>query len=141
MIAILLDDNSFEQDIRELLMAFYPGESFTHEEEAAEEARMVVRGKRTGREREWLELSVEEQKVIALHGKHGLNFACIRPDFSNRFEAKNEIKRSMYGLLRNLTGKELPWGTLTGIRPTKIAMTKLDEGWDEDSVRSYMRET
>ena len=27
MIAILLNDASFEQDIRELLMAFYPGET------------------------------------------------------------------------------------------------------------------
>ena len=34
MIAILLNDASFEQDIRELLMAFYPGETFTHKEEA-----------------------------------------------------------------------------------------------------------
>ena len=33
MIAILLDDNSFEQDIRELLMAFYPGETFVHEKQ------------------------------------------------------------------------------------------------------------
>ena len=32
MIGILLDDNAFEQDIRELLMAFYPGETFVHEE-------------------------------------------------------------------------------------------------------------
>ena len=35
MIAILLNDASFEQDIRELLMAFYPGETFTHKEEEA----------------------------------------------------------------------------------------------------------
>ena len=27
MIAILLNDDSFEQDIRELLMAFFPGET------------------------------------------------------------------------------------------------------------------
>ena len=32
MIGILLKDSSYEQDIRELLMAFYPGESFAHEE-------------------------------------------------------------------------------------------------------------
>lgn len=32
MIGILLKDNEFEQDIRELLMAFYPGERFAHQE-------------------------------------------------------------------------------------------------------------
>ena len=31
MIGILLNDNAYEQDIRELLMAFFPGESFVHE--------------------------------------------------------------------------------------------------------------
>ena len=31
MIGLLLNDTAYEQDIRELLMAFYPGESFVHE--------------------------------------------------------------------------------------------------------------
>ena len=44
MIAILLNDASFEQDIRELLMAFYPGETFTHKEEEAGEADLIVAG-------------------------------------------------------------------------------------------------
>ena len=42
MIAILLNDASFEQDIRELLMAFYPGETVTHKEEEAGEADLIV---------------------------------------------------------------------------------------------------
>ena len=33
MTGILLNDTSYEQDIRELLMAFYPGETFVHEEQ------------------------------------------------------------------------------------------------------------
>lgn len=139
MIAILLEDNSFEQDIRELLMAFYPGEAFTHKEEEAAQARVIVRGRRSGKDGAWLDLTVEENTEAA--EEHGCHFASIQPDFSNRFEAKNEIKRSMYGMLHALTGKELPWGTLTGIRPTKIAMTKLSEGWSADDIRSYMKET
>ena len=31
MIGILLNDSAYEQDIRELLMAFYPGQNFAHE--------------------------------------------------------------------------------------------------------------
>lgn len=37
MIGILLNDNGYEQDIRELLMAFYPGETFVHEEQDDQE--------------------------------------------------------------------------------------------------------
>ena len=31
MIGLLIQDNAFEQDIRELLMSFYPGEIYAHE--------------------------------------------------------------------------------------------------------------
>ena len=38
----------------------------------------------------------------------------------------------LYCLLSKLTKKELPWGTLTGIRPTKIARTMLMEGASDE---------
>ena len=44
-------------------------------------------------------------------------------------------------LLMEQTGKTLPWGTLTGIRPTKIAMTKLAEGDTPEQVFRYMKQT
>ena len=107
MIAILLNDASFEQDIRELLMAF------SHKEEEAGDADLIVRGVRDGNS---FSLDVTPVKKEAVH------FALIYPDFSNRFETKNEIKQTLYRLLSAQTGKELPGGTLTGIRPTKIAL-------------------
>ena len=54
MIAILLNDASFEQDIRELLMAFYPGETFTHKEEEAGEAELIVRESGTETRFHWM---------------------------------------------------------------------------------------
>ena len=35
----------------------------------------------------------------------------------------------------------LPWGSLTGIRPTKIALSRLEDGWKEDDIRRFMQET
>ena len=43
-----------------------------------------------------------------------------------RFDIKCELKRQLYKALSEHTGKELPWGTLTGIRPTKLAMQGID---------------
>ncbi|RKM57262.1 coproporphyrinogen dehydrogenase HemZ [Butyrivibrio sp. X503] len=54
---------------------------------------------------------------------------------------KNELKRNIYKLLSKETGKELPWGNLTGIRPTRIVMNLLDEGYTDDEVRAYMKDT
>ena len=61
-------------------------------------------------------------------------------DYDVRLNAKTTIKKELYGMLKKRTGKELPWGTLTGIRPTKIAMTRLDQGEDEERIRSFMRD-
>ena len=62
-------------------------------------------------------------------------------DYAVRLNAKTAIKKELYGMLKKRTGKELPWGTLTGIRPTKIAMTRLDHGEDEENIRTFMRDT
>lgn len=35
--------------------------------------------------------------------------------------SKREVKRQLYELLSQITGKSFPWGSLTGIRPTIVA--------------------
>lgn len=55
-------------------------------------------------------------------------------------ERKNRLKRRLYRELSERTGKELPWGTLTGIRPTKIAMGKLEEDFPADEIRRFLQE-
>lgn len=153
MIGIYLDDNAFEQDIRELLMAFYPGETYVHgenpgernlpgktEEKSGEALCLAVYGM-TGAETFTLTVKEITESGDTEGGETKELQAETPADFSNRFETKNRIKRLLYGLLRELTGKDLPWGTLTGIRPTKIAMTKLLEGKTEDEIRTYMKDT
>lgn len=165
MIGILLSDQSFEQDIRELLMAFCPGQKFTHEEEEAlQEAELIVRGGRDGGEF-WLsaERPVFQDKALdrggcaaeesvpdmqnSRQGQRALRrFETVSEgrmivDEDSRFETKNRIKRELYQMMHRLTGKELPWGTLTGIRPTKIALTRLYEGASEQEIHDHMKET
>ncbi len=132
MIGLILDDQSFEQDIRELLMAFYPGETFAHEEDANETYRLLVHSQ-TGADRFGLRIKDMDNARECSES--------TPVQFGDRFDTKNRIKRLLYGMARELTGKTLPWGTLTGIRPTKIAMTKLMEGQPEEAVRAYMKET
>ena len=63
----------------------------------------------------------------------------ISPDMP-RPEVKNRLKQLIYTALSEYTGKKLPWGTLTGIRPTKIPMTLLEQGTSKDEILHYMQE-
>ena len=56
-------------------------------------------------------------------------------------KTKNELKKEIYLDLSARTGHELPWGDLTGIRPTRIAMNLLEEGRTVSEIRDYMKDT
>lgn len=124
MIGILLKDNGFEQDIRELLMAFYPGEKFAHQE--TEGVDFYVKGE-PGQGQYVLDVDGDRREFEVPDG--------------DRLETKNRIKRNLYQMLASRTGRELPWGTLTGIRPTKIPLTKLEEGWNREEIMDFMKKT
>ena len=54
---------------------------------------------------------------------------------------KRQVKRTLYELLKDMTGMQLPWGALTGIRPTRLLYEALDAGLDMDAARKrVMRE-
>ena len=50
---------------------------------------------------------------------------------------KDGFKRFLYRVLCEVTGKTLPWGNLTGIRPTKIAYGMLEAGKTDDEIRLF----
>ena len=52
-----------------------------------------------------------------------------------------QVKRALYELLKEMTGMQLPWGALTGIRPTRLLYEALDAGLSMEAARSHvMRE-
>lgn len=147
MTGIILNDCAYEQDIRELLMAFFPGETFAHEVQAGLDR--SIRGNLSEDRKTFsIQVVTEGDQEFQSWGMTPQEKAemdvfdqPISVDYEDRFETKNKIKRRLYVVLKSITGKDLPWGTLTGIRPTKIAMTKLQEGMAENEIFRYMKET
>ena len=53
--------------------------------------------------------------------------------------SKNQLKKDTYLKLSEKTGKKLPWGNLTGIRPTRIIMNLIEEGKSDKEIIDHMR--
>lgn len=51
---------------------------------------------------------------------------------------KHDADLYLYDTLREMTGKELPWGVLTGVRPVKLAMRQLGS-MSQDEFITYMQ--
>ncbi len=81
-------------------------------------------------------LTESEGKVVNTVTVNGKVFAYgnLVKAFKDEIERKRLIKRyaklSLYKALVRFTGKELPWGALTGIRPTKLAYQQIAEQGD-----------
>lgn len=55
-------------------------------------------------------------------------------DYEDKRVFKNQMKRGIYQLFSKALNKELPWGTLTGIRPTKIAFDGYAKGESSEEI-------
>ena len=54
---------------------------------------------------------------------------------------KDVIKKFIFKNLSKITKEDYPWGTLVGIRPSKIAFKLLEEGKTQDEVINYFKKT
>lgn len=54
-------------------------------------------------------------------------------------ETKDILKTFLYETLSRVTGRQLPWGDLIGIRPTKIAMTRMENGETGEEAAAFLQ--
>lgn len=144
MITVQLNRADFEYDIHSLVKAFFPSEEVSvrvGKQETQEEISFHIV---TNYLEDSIEIILECQKdmcSVSEKEEKPEQKRVIPVDFSDRKETKNRLKKAYYQMLCEYTKKQLPWGTLTGIRPTKIPMAFLEEGKDEAFIRNFMKET
>lgn len=139
MIYLFLNKERYENDIRALLMAFYHGEKILARniEKVADEKFEYTDSDRiltVTYENGGLNMRLCDGRKKLFGEKQNAGFP------EDRKEGKNVLKACLYELLSEVTGKRLPWGTLTGIRPTKIPMAMYEEGKSREEAAAHLRE-
>lgn len=66
--------------------------------------------------------------------KEVVYYECVESECKDKPSYRNQLKRALYRMYHHVNKKELLWGTLTGVRPTKIAFEKLDAGLTEEET-------
>lgn len=57
-----------------------------------------------------------------------------------RRKYRNALMRPLYRILERVSGVSLPWGILTGVRPTKQVLEQMEAGVPESEISRFMRE-
>ena len=155
-IGILFEDREFEHDIYELIRAFYPGSeihSFYEKEEEACDLFFKI-----SKQVDSCVISYENAETKGVTSAEFIKgqssdalVSCTDAENQDasvqkerahavRKERKDIVKIALYKLLVKLTGKTLPWGNLTGIRPAKLAMGLIESGMKNTEAAQEMRE-
>lgn len=151
MIEVLLNKPEFEYDIHSLIKAFFPEQYVGVSAEKKEydekiDIRMQVNYGEDTIQITWQEI-VHANEDAQANEKPGqeevkeIPDETIQVDFSDRVRTKNQLKQMLYRMLCDYTKRTLPWGNLTGIRPTKIPMKLLEEGKSREEIYRYMKDT
>ena len=148
MITVTLNRTEFEYDIHSLIKAFFPKEDvelyYTKEAHADEKnvacTNHSVEQEEAGSSHFLIDYADDRISIAWDDAPDGPARRTFAVDFSNRTETKNALKEHLYRLLEEETGQPLPWGTLTGIRPTKIPMQMLDAGKTKEEIAGFLKE-
>ena len=137
-ISLSFNRRDFEYDVYSLIRAFEPGCQIVTWYEGEQEPEQA--------DETWDRYQVHyEPDRITFAVRRGQETVCERQApveyEKDRAHTKNVLKQLVYRTLSEMTGKQLPWGDLTGIRPTKIPMKLLEEGWKNTEIAEYMRST
>ena len=119
MLKILCQEETYVYNAYHMGKAFYPSEPV---EASAEE-----------KASHYVVLYLPSGKTLALDEESGAK--------EERSIRKRRMDRKLYQALARETGRSLAWGILTGVRPTKIAMGKREEGLEGEAFLTWFEET
>ena len=132
MFAVKINKSQFEYDVHSLVKAFYPEEM----------VKVLTPEMSSEKNKEWeenirIEIILQDDGASVKVKDAAGEYIWHREEAESTY--KNEFKKFLYKTLCDMTGKELPWGNLTGIRPTKIAMGLLEEGKTEEEIAAALQ--
>lgn len=121
------DKEKYKYDIEMLVNSFFPA----REQENKEELTLYINRETDAISvflfKGYLEESDDVVNQMKLYRDRLLEMEYEKCVSCDKKEIKNVMKQLTYKALSRFTKKTLPWGILTGIRPTKLAMAVLEQ--------------
>ena len=148
MIEIACKKTKFTYNVYHITKAFFPDEEIVPKVDEKQESLVELKppggscvarapediagepaqdaGGRTG-----VQAPVDENKAQAAARLHGSEEDAAQAE-------KRAVTRRVYRFLCEESGRELAWGTLTGVRPTKLPMQMLEEGKAREEITGFL---
>ena len=124
MIEIISKETLFTYNLYHITKAFFP----------EEEIRQCV----DGEQEPLVKLTVDGGSCFSVAEVPGIG-AEVQSDVCRQMR-KRFVTHKVYEYLSERTGRKLAWGMLTGVRPTKLVMQKIESGKSEKEIIESLKE-
>ena len=116
MIQIVCKSEAYTYNVYHIVKAFFPSEEMISRVEEKASHYVMVQLPDAGR-------------ILIGTGETDIRTEAVSDE---QIQPLTEKELKLYHELKRVTGRSLAWGILTGVRPTKIAMEKAEEGWTKE---------
>lgn len=114
-IILSLNDMKYRYDVYQMVNIFYPFHDIKFQDDDFH-----------------IKVNIGESEIEVRDSEKSL----IRKNSQN---IKEEIKKAVFSFFAEKSGKVMPWGTLVGIRPSKIALSLIKEGKSENEIIEFFK--
>lgn len=115
MIKVYLSDDKYRYDVFQIINLFYQLEDIKFINEDSD-----------------ISILIKDEKIVLNTQEYSDEFV-----IEDSLTIKENINLAVFSFLTKITNKEFPWGTLIGIRPSKVALTLLEKGKSEEEIIRY----
>jgi oxygen-independent coproporphyrinogen-3 oxidase len=144
MITISCKETTYTYNIYHIVRAFYPDEEIEQRLDAEQEP--LVRAERRENtdsdagSRDWIRFEITEADAErAEAGETGTETSETVSSGIDVQRRKRTVTKLAYQFLSAQSGRQLAWGMLTGVRPTKLAMRTIEQGKSEAETAAFLQ--
>lgn len=125
----IIEGHSYKEEVFSLIQMFYPNESFNITDKISDTGITVK--------------NVLNENMcfsyVFIDGKKTSEFS-VKIENENIKEIKRCIKISLYYALEKIKKIYMPWGIITGIRPTKRIIDMWEQGYSDANIKKELKE-
>lgn len=117
MIKVKLNDLNYRYDVYQIINLFYDFEDIKFVDNNYD-----------------FYININDGKIVCSNNKVKKEY-----EISEDIKVKEQVKKSVFLFFEQLTKKEIAWGTLIGIRPTKLTLSLLNKGKTKQKIVEYFK--
>lgn len=136
MVEIFIKECSYAYEVQALVKSFYPHQ-YIYQKDPALFGNTLKDNVTENVEQ--IRIELENSQIGISLFQNEIPILEKRSTVSQDETYKNQLKILLYQMLSQRTGRQLDWGTLTGVRPTKVFMSNMEENITFEDLAKRMK--